>query len=78
MLGIADVAEEVARIYGYDRIGTASYTTTMHAVSRSNHIRLHRQVEEYCSKTLGYTQMETYPWTHQRRHESFEFLQKIV
>jgi hypothetical protein len=22
--------------------------------------------------------METYPWTHQRRHESFEFLQKIV
>jgi phenylalanyl-tRNA synthetase beta chain len=67
----ADIAEEVARIYGFDQIWSAQYTTTLEAIPFSTEIATMRKTEQLMSEVLGYLQVETYPRLHTRRHEAF-------
>lgn len=67
----ADIAEEVARIYGFDAIWTALYATPLHAVPFTKQITTIRTAEDMLRGALGYSQVETYPWLHSRWHDSF-------
>lgn len=67
----ADIAEEVARIYGFDAIWTAVYSTPLQAVSFSSEVTTMRDTEHMLTALLWYTQVETYPRLHTRWHDEF-------
>lgn len=57
-----DIYEEVARIYGYEKIENSALLTEMKNIEYSDYVWLQRKLEEVVVKNLNFNQVETYPW----------------
>jgi phenylalanyl-tRNA synthetase beta chain len=58
-----DIVEEVARIYGYDRLAVAQLPVTLRPVRSLNRRSLGRDVREQLALRAGLQEVLTYPWT---------------
>lgn len=58
-----DIVEEVARIYGYDRLAVAQTSVTLSTVRSLNRRSLDRDVREQLALRAGLQEVITYPWT---------------
>lgn len=66
----ADVYEEIARLYGFDRIKTQSYSTQINFVPLSKTVQQQRAFEETLRGDFQFDQLETYPRLHKQRIDS--------
>ncbi len=57
-----DIYEEVARIYGYEKIENCSLMTDIENIQYSDYVSLQRRLEEIAVRNLNFDQVETYPW----------------
>jgi phenylalanyl-tRNA synthetase beta chain len=57
-----DIVEEVARIYGYDRLAVAETSVTLQPVRSRNRRGLDREVREQLALRAGLQEVITYPW----------------
>jgi phenylalanyl-tRNA synthetase beta chain len=57
-----DIVEEVARIYGYDRLAVAETAVTLQPVRSLNRRGLDREVREQLALRAGLQEVITYPW----------------
>lgn len=68
---VQDIYEEVARIYGYDKIPEMEIKTTMKNPGYSKSAQITRIIEDIFVKDNGFNQVETYPWISQKNIELF-------
>jgi len=61
-----DIYEEVARIYGYEKIDEAPLLSEFKNVPYTPYISLNRKLEEVLVRNLGFVQTETYPWVSEK------------
>ena len=57
-----DIYEEVARIYGYEKIENSVLMTEIKNIEYGDYVWLQRKLEEIAVKNLNFDQVETYPW----------------
>jgi phenylalanyl-tRNA synthetase beta chain len=58
-----DIVEEIARIYGYDRLAVAEIPVTLNPVPLLNRRGLDRELREQLATRAGLQEVITYPWT---------------
>ena len=58
-----DIAEEIARILGYDQVEPQKMLTEMKNQPFSLDVELTRKLENLMIEQLRFDQVETYPWT---------------
>lgn len=68
---VQDVYEEVARIYGYEKIPTTSLKSDVSLPKTPSMVKLSRAIEESFVRDFGFDQVETYPWVDQKSLEIF-------
>lgn len=61
-----DIYEEVARIYGYEKIDEAPLLSEFKNVPYTPYVSLNRKLEEVLVRNLGFVQTETYPWVSEK------------
>jgi phenylalanyl-tRNA synthetase beta subunit len=59
---VADVYEEIARLYGYENIDSITLKAEVALPKTSSLVNLVRKVEESFVKIYNFDQVETYPW----------------
>jgi phenylalanyl-tRNA synthetase beta subunit len=57
-----DIAEEIARIWGYDTIKFQPLLAEVKAQPYGDAVRLMREVEDMMVQVYKFDQLETYPW----------------
>ena len=58
-----DIAEEIARIWGYDQVEPQKMLTEVKNQPFSLDVELTRKLENLMIEQLRFDQVETYPWT---------------
>ena len=58
-----DIAEEIARIWGYDQVEPQKMLTKVKNQPFSLDVELTRKLENLMIEQLRFDQVETYPWT---------------
>ena len=58
-----DIAEEIARIWGYDQLEPQKMLTEVKNQPFSLDVELTRKLENLMIEQLRFDQVETYPWT---------------
>lgn len=58
-----DIAEEIARVWGYDEIAEQPLLAQLKDQPFSSEVKIARIVEELLVEQLKFDQIETYPWT---------------
>ncbi len=66
-----DVAEEIARIWGYETIKTQPLLAETKAQPFSEGVSILREVEEVLVNTFHFDQLETYPWVSEQQIKAF-------
>jgi len=68
---VQDVYEEVARIYGYEKIPNVAMKSEISLPKTSSLVKLSRAIEESFVRDFGFDQVETYPWVDKKSLEMF-------
>lgn len=63
----ADIAEEIARMIGFDSIEESAVVDEVDFVPFSDHVAAQRGAEDILSSHYACTQIETYPWLDKKR-----------
>lgn len=66
-----DIMEEVARIYGYDRIEVLPMSSEISNVPFTPFVDFQRKVETFLVRNAKFDQMETYPWVDNKLLDIF-------
>lgn len=66
-----DIAEEIARIWGYETIKTQPLLAETKAQPFSEGVSILREVEEVLVNTFHFDQLETYPWVSEQQIKAF-------
>ncbi len=67
-----DIYEEVARIYGYEKIENSPVIKKMENIAYGDYVSLQRKLEDILVKNLRFDQVETYPWIWDKTLNMFE------
>lgn len=68
---VQDVYEEVARIYGYEKIPNVAMKSEISLPKTPSLVKLSRSIEESFVRDFGFDQVETYPWVDKKSLEIF-------
>ena len=68
---VQDVYEEVARIFGYEKIPSTSLKSDVSLPKTPSMVKLSRAIEESFVRDFEFDQVETYPWVDQKSLEIF-------
>lgn len=68
---VQDVYEEVARIYGYEKIPNVAMKSNVVLPKTPSLVKLSRSIEESFVRDFGFDQVETYPWVDKKSLEMF-------
>ena len=66
-----DIYEEVARIYGYDKIQTLPLMSVAEHVPYTDEVNIQRKVEDVLVRNFACNQTETYPWISEKTIREF-------
>ena len=66
-----DIAEEVARIWGYDQIQEQPLLAQLKNQPMSEEVTILRAVEEFMVEEMRFDQVETYPWAMESMMKQF-------
>lgn len=66
-----DIYEEVARIYGYDKIQTLPLMSVAAHVPYTDEVSIQRKVEDVLVRNFACNQTETYPWISEKMIQEF-------
>ncbi len=72
----ACLTEEIARIYGYDKIKSLSYSDKNSFTPLWTPVHLQRKLESFLIERMRYDQVETYPWIKSQWIELFDIEKK--
>ncbi len=71
MHGIHDITEEVIRIHGYETIEGKPLHATLTIPENEPTVKILRSFEETLVHDFHMTQVETYPWLHEKHIDLF-------
>lgn len=71
MHGIHDITEEVIRIHGYETIESKPLHATLTIPQNESTVAIQRSFEETLVRDFHMTQVETYPWLHEKHIDLF-------
>lgn len=66
-----DIAEEIARILGYDSIEEQPLLAELKDQPLSEEVKIMREIEQVMVEQLHFDQVETYPWTSESLIKQF-------
>jgi phenylalanyl-tRNA synthetase beta subunit len=61
-----DIYEEIARIYGYDKIDAQPLLSPIENAAYTPYVAMTRKLEELLVERFGFVQTETYPWISEK------------
>jgi len=66
-----DVIEEVARLYGYNRMEVLPMASTIENIPNTHYVLLQRTIENFLVYAWKFDQLETYPWVDNKLLDIF-------